>query len=424
MQLFNRLKGLRLVNVNNLFRRAMYGLFIGGTDLDRSSYTLSDDVKENYGKNPTVFGMINKLARMAANVRLIPMKGETESEFDPMLEIFSENDADYTYEEFRMHWFCFAYALGESIVYWPTFSGGNNLGQLIDQPDIIPSQNIDIESAGYRNMVNYYKIDINSADKRVFMESKDVWHSRLFLNLDFTNGKNFRGVAPISVAADVIRAMSEINKTIYKTVKRGFPPGIFGNKSIDNTKTSEEFQEYLERQWSQKFEGSENRGRPIIAGGDLYWFPIGFSNFRDLQIIESSSMGRSVLCNTWGVPEELFSSERSTLDNKNTARKLAYEDSIIPMLKVYISGLNKRTEKSYGITYKIDEKSIPAMQEDKLKIAQTMKIGRDARAITKNEFRQAIGLEFINDPEFDIEGLIDEGNMPEQFQNYQQNQNL
>lgn len=420
MKLLDRLKSLRLVNINNLFRQAMWGLFVGGTNLDRT-WTLKEDVNENYGKNPTVFGMVNKLARMAANVKLIPMKGEKESEFDPMEDIFSQNDADYTYTEYKRHWYCFAYALGESLVYWPSYIAGNDKGKLMEQPDIVPSQDIDIESAGYRNMVKYYKIDSN---QKVPIPAELIWHTRLFLNLDFTNGKNFRGVAPISVAADVIRAMSETNKTVYNTLKKGMPPGILGNKNLKSLKESIQSQEYLEKVWEEKFGGSHNRGKPVIGAGDLFWIPIGFSNFKDLQLIENTSMGRSILCNLWGVPEELFSSERSTLDNKSTARKLAYEDSIIPMVEDYIEGLNKRIEPAYGIKYKIDISSIPAMQEDKLKIAQWMKIGRDSRAFSKNEMRIALGHEEIDNPEFGIEGLIDEGLMPEQFQQYNQNQRL
>jgi HK97 family phage portal protein len=291
----------------------------------------------------------------------------------------------------------------------------------MEQPDIMPPQDLIIESGGWRQMAKYYRLQNN---QRIPMNPDDIWHTRIFLNLDFTDGKNYRGLAPISVAADIIRAMSETNKTIYQTLKKGLPPGILRNTDIKTQKLALESQALLDEEWDKKFAGSDNRGRPILGSGNLEWIPIGFSNFRDLQLIEASSMGRSILCNLWGVPEELFSSERSTLDNKNTARKLAYEDSTIPICQDYVDGLNKRIEPAYGITYKIDINAIPAMQEDKYKIAQTMEIGRRVKAVTKNEFREAVGLETIADSEFDQEGLIDESAMPEQFAQYQQGTRL
>jgi len=400
--------------IGNRFRRAFYAYWFPGQTLTRDQ-NLDIYLEDGYEKNPTIFGAANKIATIGASIPLIAMKGEEPSDRDPLKEIFEKrNDkADYTLNEHRRHWRLFRLLLGESLVYAPVYKFGTSAG-LPMFFDIMPPQNIEIVTGGMTDPVKYYKVD--EKDK-LPLDPEDVFHSRAFLNVDFDEGKHFRGLSPLKVAANIISMMNSGDEMVKKLYDTGMPPGILYNKNIKGTEVNEQ-KSLLEKAWRSK-----NKDIPIIGGGELGWINLGFSSLRDLQVVESDKRGLRVICNIWGVHESLFSAERATLDNMKIARKLMYEDRQKPDIEDELEYLNK-IFKPLGIHYVADYSQIEALQEDKEKIAKIYGLGIDKKAVTKNEFREAIGLEPIKDEVMGEEGLIDESQFIEPVQGIDEDEAL
>jgi len=401
--------------IGNRFRRAFYAYWFPGQTLTRDD-NLDTYLKDGYEKNPTIFGAANKIATIGASIPLIAMKGEDISEYDPLKEFFiqSKDKADYSLKEFRRHWRLFRLLLGEALIFAPVYKAGNSAG-LPMFFDIMPPQNIEIVTGGMSDPVKYYKVD--EKDK-LPLDPADVFHSRAFLNTDFDEGRQFRGLSPLKVAANIISMMNSGDEMVKKLYDTGMPPGILYNKNIKGTEVNEQ-KSLLEKAWRSK-----SKDIPIIGGGELGWINLGFSSLRDLQIIESDKRGLRVICNIWGVHESLFSAERATLDNMKIARKLMYEDRQKPDIEDEIEYLNKIFE-STGITYVADYSQIEALQEDKEKLAKIYAIGRDKKVVTRNEMRMDVfGKEPIDEDVMGEEGLIDESEFIEPVQGIDEDETL
>lgn len=380
----------------NDFRKAIWSFLFPNSKLIRD-VDLDKHLENGYEKNPTVFGAASNLASKAADVKLVPYVGENIAKIDPLKELFKDKSSDYSLREFIKHWHLSRYLLGEAIVYISKYNEGNDAGKPMTL-DIMPAQNVDIKSAGWMQPVSKYTVDVDETKE---LEPEDIYHSRLFLNLDFTEGKNFRGLAPLKVASSIITSMNSADDLTNKSYETGMPPGILYNKNLESSEVAEQ-KERLETAWRNK-----EKDIPVFGGGELGWINLGFSSIKDLQIVETDARGLRIMCNIWGVQEALFSSDKATLDNMKVSRKLMYEDRIIPDVNDFLEFINEIFA-GYGIEYRADWSKIPALQEDKEKLAKVWGIAIDKHAATNNEFRvNVLGLDPIESPELDEEGLID-----------------
>jgi len=280
--------------------------------------------------------------------------------------------------------------------------------------EIMPAQDVHIETGGADDPVQWYKLEEN---QKIPLDPKDIYHSRCFLNIDFSDGKCFRGLSPLKVAANIIEAMNNGDKTTRDIAKSGMPPFMLVNEDLD-TEQTEEQKRLLEKAWREKA-----KDIPILGGGHLKKLDLGFSSLRDLMIAETDARGLRIICNIWGVHVSIFSDEHATENNIRTARQLMYEDRIIPDVNAELEFYNELFAPA-GIHYEADWSKIPALQEDKEKLAKIYAIGRDKRAVTRNEFRRAIGEAEIDDPAFTEDGLIEEAMFtPDVLSNFNDNNN-
>lgn len=393
----NFLSNIRKLVTGNRFRQSFWAYFGKGMKLHHDT-DLNDHIETAYEQNFGVFGASNKLATKAASIPLIPKIGDEISEFDPLKEIFAKSKTDYTLKEFRRHFHLFRYLLGESMVYCAKYEGGPDKGKPF-QLDIMPPQNVEINYGDIRNIIDNYVLDTGDESKP--MKPENVFHSRLFLNVDFDDGKQFRGSAPIAVAADVIRSMNAANKQAADLTEEGSPPYYLVNEDAETPDSETQKQAFIEdwQQWPKNI--------PRIGTGRMKKIDLGFSTLADLQIVETDTRGKDAMCAIWGVHPALFSDRHATENNILTARKLMYEDRTLPDIQDEIELYNEMFA-PFGITYEADLSNIAALQEDKEKMAKVYAIGVDKHAATYNEFREnVLGLDPIDVPEMGEEGLID-----------------
>ena len=368
----------------NILNPALYGGLVAGTQLfDDQSKT--NYVKEGYEGAPTVFGVILKLARAFSSIEVKPFIGDKDSDIDPIKEIYKRKVSDYTFFEHRVNWAVQQYALGEAIVYHPKLEKGVNEGKLMSF-DIMPSQYTTIESGGPFDPIGSYKIKFDIGNTKVF-KPENVWHSRLFPNIDTNNGKNFRGLPPISIAAKRIEAMNNGAQIVANTYKRGAPLGLLINET-GTLQPPPEMISKFEREWERRHGNIKKSGFPILMGGKISFIPMSFNNFRDLKIIENDEQGIRELCNVYGISSRLMNDPKaSTFNNLPIDDRSMYETRVIPDHMQYIEGLNNIIEPLYGITYKAFYDKITALKDDIKDLFQWAQMMLINKAITRNEAR-------------------------------------
>ena len=182
------------VTEQNQLYRSLYEFLSAGMALGQDS-KMKDYVREGYEGNPDLFSIILKLAGMFAAVmdsaRLVTWKGDREEEVEnkEIDDLLEQTNYYQNFFEFCRHWAVSLYVTGNAIVYAPRFPAGMNKGKLTgDGLIIMPSQNVTIKSAGWRQPVGFYTLDINESYK---IPAADVWHERFAPTLTYEEGKNF-----------------------------------------------------------------------------------------------------------------------------------------------------------------------------------------------------------------------------------------
>ena len=369
--------------------------------LDRDT-RLIDTVTDGYGASTDVFSIVNRASLMFSQIPYKVFKGKTElGEGEGPLEAFFESSpADFTFTEFRQVWEAMGMVTGDSITFYLLRSGSKDA---LLQFQLMPSQHVEIEYGSWQQPIKGYTLDL-TAEKQL-IPPEQVWHVRQFPNLDFRQGRNYRGLSPVRVAAKVINSQLFSQELVESSYKRGMPPGILYKKGeAMNMEMVEEQRKKLEEVWDRKYGSRSNRknsGKPVFTIGDLGWLPLGFTSFTDLQLVEINKLALKALCNVWGLPSRVMNdTDGGSYSKDKEDRKAIYTNRLIPDNNLFWSGINKLL-KSSGFRYEPDYSKIPELQEDRKDMATIFKIGYDANAVQPNEIRSQLNLE----PDPQLEGL-------------------
>ena len=392
------------VSAQNELYQALYDGLMKGSLLNKDS-TLKAQIKSGYEGNADVYSITQKIGTMFSDVPINVVDQNDEIvETGELFDIVQQPNTYQIMKEFLMLWEIFLLNTGNAIVYSPTYSAGNDGGKLTsDGMFMIPTQNTDIHSQSWMNPIDYYTVDIDAQLRQI--EAINVMHTR-FPNLQYEKGANFIGMSPVRVASTIIEMENQGWNIVATTLQKGIPPGILTKVSESYDKDLEQQQQSgLERTWKEKYgnqKKSNAAGMPVLTLGDVRWQQMGFSNFRDLQILENSQQGLRVLCNVWGVPSILFNDTAgSTFNNQSEARKAIYTNRIMPDMTLFTSIFNSQIAPAYGQKIVADYSQIPELQEDKKQLSEWLSVGVANGSLTRNEFREKLGLERSDAPGMD-----------------------
>lgn len=373
-------------------------------DLNRKKY-----IKAGYEENPDVFGITTKIAGMFSNITIKCFEKGSDTEVDnPLLDFFDNTDSDLTFEEYLMMWELYGLIQGNGIDYIETVTGGNNAGKILNINAPLPPQNVIIESGGWKNPVAHYKLDFN---EQIDLKKEFIYHTRLFPNLDYLNGKNFMGISPVKVAASIIKAQNSGYERLSTLLTKGAPPGILSKKTSDFDITQlEQQRKNMEKQWDRKYGSPTSGFKPLFTTGDLNWLTIGISSMKDLQVLESSVAGMRVLCRIWGVPSQAFGdTEQSTYNNMAEAKTAVYEDRLMPDMNRRLAIFNKLLGSDYyNKELKADYSDVPCLQVNLKRRAEILSLEKLNRTITTDEFREDMGRDALSDDQISELGLNDD----------------
>ena len=232
-----------------------------------------------------------------------------------------------------------------------------------------------------------------------------ILHWRLFNPLP---EKPFFGLSPLSAASSAGDQLNAANKWRYNTFKNDCrPSGILQSKAQGITSAQrKELKEDLEKVQS----GSDNASQFMLLTGDLEWKQMGLSP-KDSDWLEGSKYNKQEICEAYRVPTQLLGIEGSqTYANYEEARLAFWQETVIPLMSLWCSEMNRWFTPSFGddIEICIDPNDITALEPSRQKTTEML---LNSQVLSINEKRELLGYEPIAVAEAD-QVLVDSNKIP------------
>ena len=181
--------------------------------------------------------------------------------------------------------------------------------------------------------VSYTHLDVY---KRQVLHIKDVNQNIDFAPNDLRGSSRLLGLE--TSLANIIQA----EEAIYTMNRDRGAIGILSNDQKDISGTiplTDEEKESLRNQYQSLYGLSARQAKVIITNASLKWQSISF-NVKDLMLLEGIEKNIQLIADALGYPYDLLSTSKGvTYENKAEAKKLLYQDSIIPIANLYAEKL-------------------------------------------------------------------------------------
>ena len=155
-------------------------------------------------------------------------------------------------------------------------------------------------------------------------------------------------------------------------IVNGGPKGIlYGDDTSDtgNAALTPKEAEELNQNFKRKFGIVGKLYEVMVTNKKVGWINVG-SNTQQLMLHEEGVSCLNEICNTFGLQPDMFS-QGATFDNKEAAKKAAYQDLIIPDSELIAQALTSGICPE-GVFIKIDFSHVSCLQEDKAANAQSL----------------------------------------------------
>jgi len=374
----------------------MMGYFGVGTS-EQKNYKYQDLAKEGYLKNAIVYRCVNEISKGASAVPFILKDGEQILEEHPLIQLLNRPNPLQSYSEFFNSLYGYLLLSGNAYI----LKVGSDMGTPQELHQLRPDR-IEIKG-GSSAIPEKYKYTINGKVKAEYLVDQEngfseLKHVKLWNPLD-----DFYGCSPLSAAAVEVDQFNMSNKHNVNLLGNGARPSgavIFKPKDdagYDVNLTESQRQQLL-TDLNNRFQGTNNAGRPLLLEGDFDWREMGLSP-KDLDFARLKHMSATDIAMCFGVPSQLVGvPDAQTYANVAEARLALYEETIIPHLRKIASDLNEWLVPMFGENLKLefDIDSIPALSERRKKIYENVTSAVREGIMTRNEARQIVGLEPID----------------------------
>lgn len=155
-------------------------------------------------------------------------------------------------------------------------------------------------------------------------------------------------------------------------IVNGGPKGIlYGDDTSDtgNAALTPKEADELNKGFKRKFGIVNKLYEVMVTNKKVGWINIG-SNTQQLMLHEEGASCLNEICNTFGLQPDMFS-QGATFDNKEAAKKAAYQDLILPDAELIAQALTSGICPE-GVYIKLDFSHISCLQEDKAASAQSL----------------------------------------------------
>ena len=410
----NSIKAFNLEVTNESYNRFIYS-FLGNNTI--SNNTQDDDfIKKGYAYNPTIYSIINLIAKSAITVpfqiynkldqgalkeykaltgnglntesiiksKLIRKEALMEVENTALDKLLDRPNPAQSWSVFLEELIGFGKLTGNRYVYGIYPDGGENK-EIVYQLYNLPAHLIEIKSKGIFRPVDKYCMQYlnNNYD----LSAEEVLHIADF-NPDYSgNGSHLYGQSPIQAGMRVMTTNNEAVETSLKYLHNQTARGMLTPE--DDTLTPTQAQE-LKSAFRRNYKGTKAANDVMITGKKFSWVNFGLSS-ADLQLLESYKTTQADLCNLYGVPVVLLNNlSHSTYDNYRTARKVLFTNAVIPELNKIKDEFNRWLVPQFGedLYFDFDYSVIPELMPEQEKLVDTLS---KSYWLTTNEKREAVG---------------------------------
>jgi HK97 family phage portal protein len=216
------------------------------------------------------------------------------------------------------------------------------------------------------------------------------------------------GMSPLQAAARAAEIDREAENWQKKSFEnRAIPDGVM---IIEDIQTQQQY-ETARAAMKEQYQGSENSRTPLLIGGKANWQTMS-QTAAEMDFINSRKFTREEILSVYGVPQPMVGVyENATLANIETARKIFWRDTVIPMLDEIQSELNLQLASEFpGVRLRHDVSDIEAMQDS---YTDTVKTAKDlwSMGVPFNELSRELELGFEDIEGGDV-GYIPSGLIP------------
>ena len=196
-------------------------------------------------------------------------------------------------------------------------------------------------------------------------------------------------IAPLRLSADMGIDALRSNRN---SLTNESAPGLVVETA--DTPTDAEIQEFYQR-WESRYKGVDKVRRPALLGAGMKATNIGF-NPRDMEYIQSLRWSLEDVARVYGVPKPMMGDvERITFSNFQTARRVFWEDTIVPQLMFYQETLQQSLLPNFGdgsLFVAFDLSAVEAMREGENDKAKRRQMYVTTGIMTINEVRGEMNL--------------------------------
>tara|TARA_R100000963_G_C4644919_1_gene108951 strand:- start:2726 stop:4483 length:1758 start_codon:yes stop_codon:yes gene_type:complete len=410
----NSIKAFNTQQTNESYNRFIYNT-IGDTTISNNQ---NDDqyINKGYAYNPTVYSLINLIAKSAVTVpykifrkidetsvkeyksltsnglnessvfkaKLLQKHAFEEVSHTALGKLLDRPNPAQSWAVFLEELIGFGKLTGNRYVYGITPERGENK-DIYYQLYNLPAHLIEIQSQGIFKPVDRYTMQYQN--NNYDLNAAEVLHIADF-NPDYDGeGSHLYGQSPIQAG---LRTMTTNNEAIETSLKYLHNQSARGMLTPDDDQLTPTQAQQLKDAFRRNYQGSRNANDIMITGKKFSWLNFGLSA-SDLELIESYNASIKDLCNLYGVPVQLLNNtESTTYDNYRIARQVLFTNAIIPELNKLKDELNRWLVPQFGedLYFDFDYSAIPELMPEQQKLVDSLS---KSYWLTPNEKREAIG---------------------------------
>ena len=364
--------------------------------MGKSNMKYKDFAKEGYQDNAIVHRCVKLISDSASAVTLKVFDGDIELENHELLSLLKRPNPLQSGGEYFQSLFSYLMISGNSYLLRDTENDTPPRELYLLRPDRIKIKSSSSMIPDYYcyvvdgQTVNEYKVDQYTGQSQ--LKQIKLWNP-----LD-----DFYGCSPILASAYNIDQHNLAGLHNVALLKNGCTPsGMLKFEPKDETGMSatltDDQRARLLEDLEQRFQGSNNSGRPMLLEGNFDYKQLGL-NPKDMDFLELLNLSAREIALCFGVPAQLIGiPEANTYSNMETAKLALYEETVIPLLTRVESDLNEFLSPLYDgdIQIKYDLTSIPAMAEKTKQIYANVSQAVQNGIMTRNEAREKLGLDEV-----------------------------
>ena len=365
-------------------------------------------INDAYDKCSTLKAIVNRMALVIANVKLWILDdagNDVSDKYKDLATLLKRPNFIQTWPEFMQQLDVYRQLYGEAFIYASVPVGFNNANATalwvlnplfidIESNDRLYDQN-DIDDVVIRYI-------FSCSGQRRDLDPRNVLHIKdVNQNIDFAPN-DLRGSSRLLGLETSIANIIQAEEAIYSMNRDRGAIGILSNDQKDISGTiplTDDEKESLLKQYKSLYGLSARQAKVIITNASLKWQSISF-NVKDLMLLEGIEKNIQLISDALGYPYELLSTSTGvTYENKSEAKKLLYQDSIIPIANIYAEKLtgffgleNAKIEFDFS-DIECLKKSEKEAAETLYQLNQAMQTAYNNGVISRAEWRLAIGMD-------------------------------